>query len=116
MTITSPTTELKCHSRVCYYLRMHWIAVVNGCFDRHRYLSCIRAEKLQLLETYRSELRDARPEDTAIMSNKSEVNRHIDSRVISLTRKECRRTGSFSALYSRFCVGGSKTKSVLYFP
>ena len=42
------------------------------------------------------------PEDIAITSSKSEVNRCRDSRVISLTRKECRwtdrQTDGFSVL------------------
>ena len=39
---------------------VHWIAVVNGCLDRHRCLLRTRVEKLRLLETLKNKLGHAR--------------------------------------------------------
>ena len=41
------------------------------------------------------------PEDIALILSKSGVDRCRDGRIISLTRKECRQTDGFSALYNR---------------
>ena len=39
---------------------VQWIAVTNGCLDRHRCLSGTRVKKLKLLETFKNKLRHAR--------------------------------------------------------
>ena len=51
----SPTTDLRCRSRVRYQpcTGLLW---VNGCLDRHRRLSLTPVEKLQLLETFKNKL------------------------------------------------------------
>ena len=42
------------------------------------------------------------PEDIALISSKSGVDQCRDGRVNILTRKECRQTDGFSALYNRY--------------
>ena len=57
--IESPTTELRL-SQSSALPSMHGIAVVNDRFHRHRCLSRTHAKKLQLLETCKNKLCDAR--------------------------------------------------------
>ena len=68
---------------------VQWIAVVNGCLDRHRCLLRTIVEKLQLLETFK--IKFVMPDDRAIVSSKSDVDPCTHDRDIDLTKK-CGRT------------------------
>ena len=59
---------------------MHWITVVNGHVNRHRCLLHTRAEKLQLLETCKSKLRDARRHSYRV----KQVLKSIDAEIAEL--------------------------------
>ena len=70
---------------------VHWIAVVNGCLDRHGCLLHSPVEKLKLLETFKNKL--ASP--TSIHEAMAEI----------YTPKKVQTNGwtdGFSALYSRY--------------